>query len=92
MDAALNPLSAVPTNQRICVLLTLTGGYFGLLCSDVTTVPGPAVAFRPLPPAMATSHRPFHALALVEDRVGLVSTAETLAVYLSVKAEALSTT
>src|SRR5687767_10550045 len=50
MDTAFNPLSEVPANQRICVLLTLVGGYFGLLCSDVTTVQGSAVDFRPLPP------------------------------------------
>lgn len=91
MDAALAPLSEVPVSQRICVLLTLSQGYFGLLCSDIATLPGSAVEFRPLPAAMATPNTPLRALALFEGRVALVSTAMALAAYLSVNVEALTT-
>jgi hypothetical protein len=84
MDTALNPLSTVPTSQRICVLLTLEKGYFGLLCSDVTTAQSSAVEFRSLPQAMAKPLTPLRALALFRDRVGLVSTAMALAAYFSV--------
>lgn len=91
MDAALNPLSAVPASQRICAILTLAEGYFGLLCSDVTTAQSSAVVLRPLPQAMAKSHTPLSALALFGDRVGLVSTAIALARYFSVHVAAAGT-
>jgi hypothetical protein len=92
MDTALNPLSAAPAKQRICALLTLPEGHVGLLCSDVAMAPGSTVKLRPLPQAMAKSHRPFTALALVGDRIGLVSTATVLATYFNVNVEALSAT
>ena len=92
MDAALNPLSAAPPKQRICVLLTLPEGHVGILCSDVTMAPGSTVELRPLPQAMATPYRPFTALALVGDRIGLVSAATALAAYFNVNREAFSTT
>ena len=92
MDAAFNPLSAVPANQRICALLTLEEGYAGLLCSDVAIAPDTAVEFRPLPQAMAKSHRPFHALALFGDRLGLVSSATVLAAHFSEHVETLIVT
>ena len=92
MDTALNPLSAVPANQRICALLTLEEGYFGLLCSNASTAQSSAVACRPLPRAMAKPLTPIRALVWFGDRVGLVSTAIALAAYLSVPVEALITT
>ena len=92
MDAALNPLSAAPAKQRICVLLTLPEGHLGLLCSDVAMAPGSTFELRPLPRAMAKPHRPFTALAVVGDRIGLVSAATVLAAYFNVNLEALSAT
>ena len=91
IDAALTPLTAVPASQRICVLLTLRSGYFGLLCSDVTTVAGSAVELQPVPQAMAKPQTPLCALALFDNRVGLVSSALDLSVYLRVQVETLIT-
>lgn len=65
MDASLNPLTEVPANQRICILLTLEEGYFGLLCTDVTTVQRSAVELQPLPLAMTMPHTPISSLALL---------------------------
>ncbi|ETW95159.1 MAG: hypothetical protein ETSY1_31845 [Candidatus Entotheonella factor] len=92
MDAALNPVSDVPASQRICTLLILAEGYFGLLCSDITTVQGSAVEFRPLPPAMAKPNTPLSALALFRDRVGLVSTTMALAAHFHVNVATLTIT
>jgi hypothetical protein len=92
VDAALNPLSKVPDSQRICVLLTLAEGYFGLLCSDITTMHGSAVEFRPLPLAMAKPNTLLSALALFRDRIGLLSTGMSLSVYFSINVEELTTT
>jgi hypothetical protein len=91
LDTALYPLSTVPASQRICVLLTLKEGYFGLLCSNVKTTQRSAVEFRPLPPAMAKPLTPLRALVLFGDRVGLVSSAMALAGYLGVHVETLTT-
>ncbi len=91
MDAALNPLSTVPSNQRICAVLTLEGGYFGLLGTDVATVQGSAVELQPLPRAMAMPNTPLRSLALLGDHIGLVSAAAALAVYFQVNLEALVT-
>ncbi len=92
MDAALNPLSEIPASQRICVVLTHAEGYFGILCSDITTVQGTSVEFRPLPPAMVKPRAPLSALALFEDRVGILSTVMSLAAHLDVQVEVLTTT
>lgn len=92
IDSALNPLSDVPVSQRICALLTLAEGYFGLLCSNIATVQGSTVEFRPLPPAMAQPNTPIRALTVFRDRVGLVSTAMALAVYFRVHVDPLTIT
>ncbi len=92
MDGSLSPLAEVPTNQRICLLLTYAEGYFGLLCTDVTTVQSSAIELQPLPLAMTNPHTPLSSLALIEDYVGLVSMAAVLATYFNVNFEALVTT
>jgi hypothetical protein len=91
LDPALHPLSTIPAGQRICVLLTLEEGYFGLLCSNVTTTHSSAAEFRPLPQAMAKPLTPLCALVRFEDRIGLVSSAMALATYFGIYVETLTT-
>jgi hypothetical protein len=90
LDEDLNPCSELLETQRLCVLLNIEGGYFSLLCQNIATLPGSAVRFCPLPPAMIKPGSPLQGLALYGDRVGLVSTAEALATFLDVGVSFLS--
>jgi hypothetical protein len=90
LDAGLNPCPELPEAQRLCVLLSIESGYFGLLCQNSATLPGSAVRIRPLPTAMIKPGSPLRGLALYGDRVGLVSTAEALAIFLGVGVGLLS--
>ena len=84
LDERLNPCSELPKTQRLCVLLSIEGGYFGLLCQNSATLRGSAVCIRPLPTAMIKPGSPLRGLALYSDGVGLMSTAEALATFLGV--------
>jgi hypothetical protein len=90
LDEGLNPLSELPETQRLCVLLSLEDGYFGLLCQNCVTLLGSAVRTRPLPTAMIKPGSPIRSLALYGDRIGLVSTAEALATFLGIGVDLLS--
>ena len=90
LDEGLNPCSGLPETQRLCALLSVESGYFGLLCQNIATLPGSAVRIRPLPTAMIKSGSPLRGLALYGDRVGLVSSAEALATFLDVGVGLLS--
>jgi hypothetical protein len=86
VNEELHLLPVMPSQQRICALLTCASGYFGLVCANVATVPGVQLRIRPLAAAMTRPHSPLCGLTLYHGRVGLVSTAAHLAVLL--KAEA----
>ncbi|MDH3644262.1 MAG: hypothetical protein OES38_19305 [Gammaproteobacteria bacterium] len=83
LNGELNPLTELPAARRICALLSLDDGYFGLVCAEVTAVQGD-VRVRSLPAAMARPDSPLRGLALHGDRLGLVSTAAALAGFLGV--------
>jgi hypothetical protein len=70
--------------QRICALVKLGTGYFGLVCAHVALVPGSALHIWPVPAAMTIPDAPFHGLSRYADRVALVSTAAALAAVLGV--------
>ena len=84
LDEALHPLPHIPPGQRICALVRLNQGYFGLVCAHVTMLQGAAVHIRPVPAAMATPDSPLRGLIWQANSVGLVSTAAALGALLGV--------
>jgi hypothetical protein len=86
LDAALRPLATIPFQQRVCALLTCAHGYFGLVCTDISTVQGSQIRIHPLPAAMASPHSPLCGLTLDHGRMCLVSTAAALARLLQAEA------
>src|SRR5215471_2714327 len=82
LDEALHALPHLPPGQRICVLVKLNTGYFGLVCAHVALVPGSTVHIWPVPAAMAMPDLPLQGLSRYADRVALVSTAAALAALL----------
>ena len=84
LDEALHALPHLPPGQRICVLVKLNTGYFGLVCAHVAIVPGSAVRIWPVPAAMALPDSPLQGLSRHADSVALVSTAAALAAVLGV--------
>jgi hypothetical protein len=84
LDEALQPRPHLPPGQRMCALVKLNTGYFGLVCAHVALVPGSAVRIWPVPAAMALPDSSLQGLSRYADRVALVSTAAALAVLLGV--------
>ncbi len=82
LDEALQPLSAIPATQRICALLGFEDSYFGLTCTNASTLRGTEKHIRPIPAAMLNLESPLCGLALHGDDIGLVSTAGVLAQFL----------
>ena len=82
LDEALHALPHLPPGQRICALVKLNTGYFGLVCTHVALVPGSTVRIWPIPAAMAMPDLPLQGLSRYADRVALVSTAAALAALL----------
>jgi hypothetical protein len=54
LDEALHARPDLPPGQRICALMRLDHGYFGLVCAHVALVQGATLHIRPIPAAMAT--------------------------------------
>ncbi len=86
LSGELSILGTIPPARRICVLLTLGDGYFGLLCDGLVALQGQAVEPSPLPACMARPGSPIEALVLQGDAMGLVSGAARLEAFLGVKA------
>jgi hypothetical protein len=85
LDEALQTRPDIPLDQRICALLRLNTGYYGLVCAHVTLVQGAGLHIRPVPIAMAMPDSPVEGLVWYADRPGLVSTAAALAALLGVR-------
>ena len=84
LDEALQPLSHLPSGQRICAMVKLNTSYFGLVCTHVATVHGATLRIWPVPAAMAMPGSPIQGLSRYADQVALVSTSAALAVLLGV--------
>lgn len=84
VDEAFHPVSEIPSDQRICVLLRCDQEYFGLMCTDITTVNRAHIQSRPVPMAMRQYSSVLEALALYDGRLSLVSATTLLAKALAI--------
>jgi chemotaxis signal transduction protein len=61
--ASLEPLASLPDARRICVMLSVGDGLFGLACESVSTVDAEHLETVALPACMSTPEHPISALA-----------------------------
>ena len=75
-------LRRIPEARRVCVVLTLTEGYLGLLSDGVTMLKRERAEVSPVPACMRSGHSPLLGLAVLEQGLGCVSSVDSLAAYL----------
>lgn len=82
LSGELQPLAQIPNNRRTCALLDNGIDRFGLICDQVemlTETP----RLLALPACMGLPDSPIQALALLDNQLGCVTTAEHLAARLA---------
>jgi hypothetical protein len=82
LGSDLRPMDRLPSTSRICVLLGVDEGYFGLLCDELDLLSGKRLQTFPLPAIMRSAHTPVQALVLHEDTPGCVLSADRLLSFL----------
>ncbi len=83
LSVQLEALRAIPDECRICVLLELEGGYFGLLCNEVTAIQHSQLRLHAVPACMHFPHTPIRALAVHEDQLLCVTTSTDLVNFIA---------
>lgn len=78
LTGELTPTRSVPPTRHICALLGAGGESFALLCDDFKPVHTRELQFHPLPECMAGDDACAHSLAVYEQRVGCVVSADNL--------------
>jgi chemotaxis signal transduction protein len=83
LSQELSLLAAMPAERSTCALLGTHDGYMGILCDEVST--GQSIdPQQDLPPAMHMPDTPIQGLiALDEDRIACVTSAERLAAHVA---------
>lgn len=74
----LKPIREVPAGRRICVLLEIGAGLFGVLCDQVVMLDPAGIEILPLPDCMRTPNTPLQGLVLHGGRVSCVTSAQDL--------------
>lgn len=82
LSGELQPLPQIPNSRRTCALLDNGIDRFGLACDQVEMLTE-APRLLALPACMGLPDSPIQALALLDDRLGCVTTAEHLAARLA---------
>jgi len=78
----LEPLSPVPPNRRICLLLRTEDRGFGVLCDSIRLLDARAPRTQGLPACMAVHASPLGGLAVHDGKVVGVTSAGVLGVFL----------
>lgn len=78
LGSDLSPSDRLPAARRICVMLGVAQGYFGLMCDRLEVLSENRLQPVPLPAIMQSSHTPVQALALYEGTPGCVVSADAL--------------
>lgn len=78
----LTPSEDLPSTRRICLLLSASEGYFGLMCDELKILSATSLRPLPLPAIMRSPHTPVQSLALYEGAPGAVVTADRLLGFL----------
>jgi len=82
LSSDLSPSRRLPATRRICVLLSVDQGYFGLMCDRLDVLSANRLRPVPLPSIMRLSHTPIGALALYEGTPRCVISADALLGFL----------
>jgi hypothetical protein len=80
---SLEPLASLPDARRICVMLTVADGLFGLACEAVATVDAERLETVALPACMSTPEHPIGALAHSGDDLLCITCAADLLAFAS---------
>ncbi len=75
-------MSRIPETRRFCVLLNARQEYFCLLCDNLLLLKRNQVKMTPIPNCMNVVSSPFRYLAILEEGIGCVSSADHLLAYL----------
>ncbi len=76
-------LCTPPDTRRACVLMTVPGGYLGLICDDVRVLVRFSASCFDLPLSMRLPMSPVSGLVSVEDSIACVSDAGRLANFVA---------
>lgn len=75
-------LDECPVHYRVVILLKNTDYSYGIICEQVQSIEREQVQIQSLPSAMETTHSPLLALALYEEKVRCISSAQALRILL----------
>ncbi len=90
IDDELRPVALNAAPRRICAMLALPAGLFGLLCDEVEVLPQARTVLHALPAAMASAQSAVLGILAFERGIAVVSTAARLAAVLRVEAHRAS--
>lgn len=75
----LDVLKSVPEARKVCILLQTETDYFALLCDQALLIKPEVIQLQALPEVMTTNEMPLSALAILDDEIISISSAENLA-------------
>jgi hypothetical protein len=78
LSANLEAASVLPATWRICVMLGATGTLFGIVCEMVAMIDGAEIQSFSMPTCMSHPMQPIRALALYQEQVLCITTANDL--------------
>ena len=79
LDDEFAPLGDVPRHRRICAVLAVEGGSFGLLCDEAQVLPRHGRSAYPLPAAMRRADSPVDGVIALGREVALLASVRALA-------------
>jgi hypothetical protein len=82
-SANLAAVSVLPATWRICVMLGATGTLFGIVCEMVATIDEAEMQPFPMPTCMSHPTQPIRALALYQEQVLCITTANDLIAFMA---------
>ncbi len=82
LGSDLSPSALLPATRRVCILLGVDQGYFGLMCDRLELLSANRLQPLHLPAIMRTLHTPVEALALYDSAPGCVVSADGLLCFL----------
>ena len=88
IDGDLNLLTSMPDNRRACVLLKSDHGGVAFLCDEVRVVDNNALKLLPVPGCMRGEHDLMESLAVIDNKVTCVLSADGLSSMLSAESAA----
>ncbi len=86
IDDELRPVALNAAPRRICAMLALRAGLFGLLCDEVEVLPQAHTTLHALPASMASAQSAVLGVLAFERGIAVMSTAARLAELLRVEA------